>query len=132
MHNIPALILVRSGRMRDGLVALLNAAPQIGIIGRIEKGPVALKMIPPGYPALVVLEAGLPDGEAWTTLQQLKANRPQTRCIMLVDNSTQQQMAREAGADGVLLSGFSAAHLFTTLEKLLPYPEESISSPAQL
>ena len=36
---------------------------------------------------------------------QIKAHWPQTRCIVVAGNPGQQQIARHAGADEVLLKG---------------------------
>ncbi len=116
---VPALIIAKSGRIRDGLSALLAAIPEIGVVGQTEDGGMAIKLLPNSYPALVLLDAGLPDGMAWQTLRQIKAQRPQTRCIVLADNRFQQRLAQAAQADEVLLTGFSIHKFFRSVELLL-------------
>lgn len=120
---IPALILTNSERIREGLSALLSAMPQIGVIGQLEHDGAALQLIPRQYRALVLLDASIPGNETWTALKQFKATNSQTRCLVLVGSTLQQRLARAAGADSVLLAGFSAGEFFTTIEKLLAQPD---------
>ena len=118
------LIVARSGRVRDGLEALLTTIPQIEIVGQVDDVPWALRMITEHRPALVLLDFNLLDGQVETVLRQIQAARPGTRCTVLVDNAQQEQAAKAAGADGVLIKGFPAAALFATVERLLA-PQET-------
>jgi hypothetical protein len=52
--------------------------------------------------------------------KRTKTVSPDIRCILLVDNLRQQSLAEMAGADTVLLSGFSAWEFLLTVENLLP------------
>jgi len=118
--QVPAFILARSGRMRDGLLALLSAIPQIGTIQQMERGLMELKSVPDHNQALVLLDANLIDQELWTYMKKVKGRNSgqQFKYIVLADNTFQQRMAQAAGADGVLLAGFPAAQFFTTIEHL--------------
>jgi len=118
-NHTPALIVARPGRVRDGLQALLTTVPQIGTVDLADDGPSALRMVRRRHPALVLLDINLHDDEVSTLLRQIKARWPQTRCLVLADSVRLQQMARDAGADSVLLKGFPAAQLFATIEGLL-------------
>lgn len=121
---VPAFILTKSGRIRDGLSALLGAIPEIGLIGQIEHGRAVPQLVPSHYRALVVLDANIPGNEVWTALKEIKAKDSQTRCIVLVTNTFQQQMAQAAGANSVLFTGFTAVEFFTAIEELLFQPED--------
>ena len=44
--------------------------------------------------------------------------RPQTRCIVLVNNGQQSQIANAHGADAVLAKGFTVTTLTATVAKL--------------
>jgi DNA-binding NarL/FixJ family response regulator len=105
--------------MRNGLRALLRTMPKIKIVGHVDQGSAALEMVTRERPALVLLNSSLPFEETWMALKQIKAEWPQTRCIVLVDNIQQQGMAQAAGADGVLLKGFAAETLFMTIDEVL-------------
>ncbi len=113
------LIVARPGRMRNGLRALLRTIPRIKIVGHVDQGSAALEMVTRERPALVLLNSSLPFEETWMALKQIKAEWPRTRCIVLVDNIQQQDMAQAAGADGVLLKGFAAETLFMTIDEVL-------------
>ncbi len=117
--NTSALVVARSGRVQDGLYALLEAAPQIEMIGLVHDGAAALKLVVEHKPALVLLDTNLSEDQALAVLRQIKAVRPQTRCIVLADNIQQQQRVKAAGADAVLLKGFPMTQFFATMERLL-------------
>jgi DNA-binding NarL/FixJ family response regulator len=118
-NRVSALIVARPGRMRNGLRALLRTIPRIEIVGQVDQGSAALGMVTLERSALVLLDSSLPFEEMRMALKQIKAEWPQTRCIVLVDNLQQQGMAQAAGADGVLLKGFAAETLFMTIDEVL-------------
>jgi DNA-binding NarL/FixJ family response regulator len=118
-NRMSVLIVARPGRIREGLRALLRTIPRIEIVGQVGQGSAALEMVTRERPALVLLNSSLPFEEAWMALKQIKAEWPQTRCIVLVDNIQEQGMAQAAGADGVLLKGFAAETLFMTIDEVL-------------
>jgi len=113
------LIVAPPGRLRDGLQALVRAAPQVKCAVWTADSPSTLRMIAEHLPVLVLLDADLPDEEAWTVLGQIKARWPQIPCIALVHNGVQNQMANALSADAVLVKGFSAQTLARTMEDLL-------------
>ncbi len=119
-EKVPAYVLARSGRIRDGLVALLRAIPRIGAVQYMNTDLTELKSIPDYNQALVLLDASLINQEVWSTMKQVKEEALRTRCkyIVLADTVFQQRMARAAGADEVLLTGFPAAQLFATIDDL--------------
>ncbi len=80
----------------------------------------ARQMLTEHSPALVLLDADLPGDEAWTVLPQIKAQWPQTRCIVLANNGQQSQMAHVHGADAVLAKGFTVTTLTAAIAKLYP------------
>ena len=117
--SVSVLIVARPGRTREGLRALLRTIPRIEIVGEVGQGSAALEMVTRERPALVLLNSSLPFEEAWMALKQIKAEWPQTQCIVVADNIPQQGLAQAAGADGVLLKGFATETLFTTIDEVL-------------
>ena len=113
------LIVAQPCRLCDGLQAILRATPGIQEVYQACDGESALRMIGPHRPALILLDAGLPDGAAWELLRRLKAEHRHLKCVILVDSSRQQRQARDAGADAVLMKGLPAAMLFETVKPLL-------------
>ncbi len=123
-HYTPVLIAARPDRKRDSVRAMLKAIPQLKIIGQADDGPAVLKIIADQRPALVLLNANLPDDKTWAVLKQIKTEWPQTPCLVLVDTIDQRPMAETAGADGVLMAEFSITEIGATIDKLLSRVEE--------
>ncbi len=117
------LIVARPGRLRDALNALLTTIPRLEIVGQADDDSSALKMVTQRRPTLILLDSTLPGEEVEVVLAQIKANWPQTRCIVLADNSQQQQVAKIAGADEVVVKGYPTEHLLASIEKLLSQSE---------
>jgi DNA-binding NarL/FixJ family response regulator len=100
--------------------------PQIEVVKQVDDTASALKMIADDPLTLVLLDLNLPEHPIQTVLNLTRAEWPQTRCIVLADNIQQHKMATDNGADDVLLSGFPATKLFTTVERLLSGQEASV------
>jgi DNA-binding NarL/FixJ family response regulator len=76
-------------------------------------------MVVEQQPLVVLLDTNLPGEQGWGVLEQIKVQRPHTRCLVLADSVRQRQTAWAAGADGVLLKGFSTAELFAAIDRVL-------------
>jgi len=114
-----ALIVTHRGALQNGLQALVTSIPQVDIIGQVDNGSQALAIIQKLHPDLVLLDTNLPGNEEWQVLEQMKALRPETRCIVLADDVRQQQEATQRKADVVLLKGFPPAKLAETIETIV-------------
>jgi DNA-binding NarL/FixJ family response regulator len=105
--------------MRDSLLVLLRAIPQVGVIHQAVDGKSALSMSPRICPTLVLLDCDLQRNGGQTSLRQLKAEWPWARCVALVDNEQECQSAQAVGMDVVLMKGVLAARLFEVIEGLI-------------
>ena len=119
-ERVTAFVMARSGRMRDGLIALLRAIPAIDVVESLDHKATQLKSMPPDQRTVVLLEAGLMHQELWQLLKPANPGQAQRacKCIVLADNSLQHRLAEAAGADRVLLAGFPATEFFDTVENL--------------
>ena len=115
-----ALLAARPGRMRDSLRALLAACPRIGAVDKAGDGAAALRRVAGQRPALLVLDTNLPDGAARKVLGQVRSRWPETRCLVLVESVRGREIAKAAGADRVLVRGFSTSELYVMIGELLP------------
>lgn len=113
-EEIPVYVLARSGRIRDGLTALLRTVPRLGAVRYMNHELSEWESISDEKQTLVLLDANLIDPQLYRYLKQ----HTHRKCIVLADNVWQQQQARAAGVDEVLLAGFPAAQLFTAIDKL--------------
>jgi DNA-binding NarL/FixJ family response regulator len=113
------LIAAPPGRLRDALLAMVRAVPQVECPWQADDGPSTLQAIADGSPALVLLDAELADEEAWRVLGHMRARWPHIRCLILASNFQQRQIASRLGADAVLLKGFAATTLAGMMHGLL-------------
>jgi len=119
-----ALIVAKPGPLRNGLQAVMTTMPQIEILAETTDPSALLRMGAEMQPDVVLLDASLPEEQVWPALRHIRENWYQTRSIVLVEDSQQQQKAQAAGADVVLIKGYPAAKLIAAIEGLLPHAEE--------
>lgn len=117
------LIVARPERLREALRVLLTPMPRLDTINSVDNVPSALKTVVEQAPRLVLLDANLSDSEIKAALRQIKIEQPDTYCIVLAHSGRQEQMARLAGADEVVLKGLPAAGLLSTVSKVLLTPK---------
>ena len=117
-NQAQVLIVSVPGRIYETLQTLLNSLPGLEVQHAV-KG----HWPSPGYcdqkTDLVLLDCGRPDGELMADLAWIRTNWPLTRCIVLADRACQLQAALSAGADAVLLKGYSIGEFFKTIRYLL-------------
>jgi two-component system invasion response regulator UvrY len=112
------VIVAESGRLREGLQAMLDSLPALETVAVVDDGPSALEAIQSMRPDLVILDAHL-FGEG--TAEFVRATSREwngARCVVVAERLGQFQPLLDAGADRVLLKGFSAAELRTAVEQL--------------
>jgi DNA-binding NarL/FixJ family response regulator len=97
--------------------------PQIAILAETRDASTLLRMRVEMQPDVVLLDASLPEEQVWQALRHIKEEWCQTRSIVLVEDSQQQQRVQTAGADVALLKGYPAAKLIATIEGLLDQEE---------
>lgn len=117
-EGVSTLIAAKPGRMRDCLHALLKAISHIQVIGRADDGTSTLRLVAEHEPNLLLLDTNLTEGQVYSVLEQIRATRSQTRCIVLADSAQQQRTATAAGADAALIKGYRADKLVEVIEKL--------------
>ncbi len=71
-------------------------------------------------PAIVLLECGLPADETLAAFRRIRAEAPETRCLLLVEDVRQLGEADAAGADAALVKGSLPGDLIAAVERLLP------------
>ncbi len=109
---LKTLVLATTGTLRHELLTFLRSVPNLTLMSP-EDG--RLPAFLPERPDLVVLDASPPGAGSRDLLQALWSRLPDARCILLVGSPSQMVEASAAGADRVLLVGFSAAEFFQTL-----------------
>jgi DNA-binding NarL/FixJ family response regulator len=72
---------------------------------------------------LLIFDAYAPEYDGWSVLQAAKVELPARYCLALVGSPHQIADVLAAGADGALLTGFSAAEFLQKLTELFPQEE---------
>lgn len=103
------LVIATTGEPRHELLSFLRAVPSLNLLS---------PQIDEGLPDLVVLDASEPSPDDAALLRRLRTRMPTAHSIALVSSPRQMAEMREAGADRVLLAGFSAAEFFQALDDL--------------
>jgi DNA-binding NarL/FixJ family response regulator len=91
--------------VRRGIRGLLEAEPDIRVIGEAGTASAALASIPGLRPDVAVLDVRLPDGDGMSVRREIRARAPEIACLMFTAFSDDQALldAVMAGAAGYVL-----------------------------
>ena len=91
--------------VREGLISVLAAQPDIEIVGTAANGREALAQVLKLMPQVVILDISMPELDGIETTRQILAEMPDTLILILSMNSSAHHVfhALEAGARGYLL-----------------------------
>lgn len=102
---IKILIADDHGVLRAGLRALLNAAPDMQVVGEAADGAETLRLVEELHPDVVLLDISMPGPSGIEITRQLKEQLPQARVLILSvheDESLLREAIR-AGATGYII-----------------------------
>jgi len=127
---IPLLIAYPKELIRAGLRAMLAGSP-VKIVGEASDAQSTFTLAKKHKPAVVLLDAAIPGGDAFELVTKLTKAIPTTRFILLsaLDNPTYMARARAVGAANFLLMGFSQRELLTAIENAAAGKPASGASP---
>jgi len=66
--------------IRSGIVGLLNAQPDMEVVGEAGSGTQTLEQTARLNPEVVLLDVSMPDGDGLDTARQIKQHFPKSRC----------------------------------------------------
>ena len=91
--------------VRRGVRELLEAEPDITVVGEAGTAASALARIPALRPDVAVLDVRLPDGDGVTVCRDIRSSMPQVACLMLTSFGDDEALfdAIMAGAAGYVL-----------------------------
>ena len=91
--------------VRRGVRDLLEAEPDITVIGEAGTAESALARIPALKPDVAVLDVRLPDGDGVTVCREIRSKMPEVACLMLTSFGDDEALfdAIMAGASGYVL-----------------------------
>ncbi len=99
--------------VRRGVRGLLEAEPDIAVVGEAGTASAALAQIPALRPDVAVLDVRLPDGDGISVCREVRSRVPQVACLIFTSFSDDQALldAILAGAAGYVLKQVRGADL---------------------
>jgi len=106
--------------VRQGLRLLLEARPEIDVIGEAADGQMALQMARTSAPDVILLDLLMPNMNGLQVLEQIKAFGVSSRVLILTssieDHLVQQALA--GGADGYILKTTRSSDLVEAIKRV--------------
>jgi DNA-binding NarL/FixJ family response regulator len=99
--------------VRRGVAALLEAEPDIEVVGEAGTADQALARVPALRPDVAVLDVRLHDGDGITVCRELRSRMPELACLMLTSFTDDEALfdAVMAGAAGYVLKQIHGSDL---------------------
>ncbi|WP_251092013.1 response regulator transcription factor [Streptomyces sp. Caat 7-52] len=116
-HPIRVFLLDDHEVVRRGLSDLLDAEPDISVVGDADTAEHALVRGPALRPHVAVLDVRLPDGDGITVCRELRSRMPKLACLMLTSFDDEDALldAIMAGASGYVLKQIKGSDLVSAV-----------------
>jgi DNA-binding NarL/FixJ family response regulator len=116
--------------VRQGLVSMLDRREGFQVVAEAGTAADAIEMAQRFQPDLVIMDVRLPDGSGIEACREIRAQRPQTRVVILTSYPDEEAVfsAIVAGASGYLLKQIRARDLVSAIESVAR--GESLLDPA--
>ena len=103
--------------VRRGVRSLLEAEPDIRVIGEAGTASAALASIPALVPDVAVLDVRLPDGDGVSVCREVRSRVPEVACLMFTAFSDDEALLGSimAGAAGYVLKQVRGSDLAAAL-----------------
>ncbi len=115
--TIAVLVVDDHALFREGIVGILNAQPDIQVVGQASDGLEALVMARDLRPDIILMDITMPGMDGIEAARAIKQELPEVRVIMLTVREENDRLfeAIKAGADGYLLKTIRAQQLVDML-----------------
>lgn len=117
------LVLSHVGRLCDSLKVLLRANPAVQWFGEAKAFQEGWRLFIEYQPNVVLLDASLPNGDAWQMMKQIQQSKSKSLCIVLCHSAAQEQKAKHEKAHVILADGFTMDDLFDAMSETKPFKE---------
>jgi DNA-binding NarL/FixJ family response regulator len=99
--------------VREGLRGMIDAEPDLAVVGEAASGAEAVTMAGSLGPDVILMDLRMPDVDGVTATERILAAQPATRIVVVTTYETDADILRavEAGATGYLLKDVSRAEL---------------------
>lgn len=105
---------------REGLAALLDAEPDMKVVGQVGDVTTAVAAARRLRPDVILMDSRIPGGDGITATRSIRAVLPEARVIMLAADERQERVVEAllSGASGYLTRSVSSSELLTYLRQL--------------
>lgn len=117
--DVPSILVVDDHKLfREGLIALLNAAPETMVAGEAGTGAEAIAQARALEPDIVLMDIQMPDMNGIEATRRILAGQPAVGVIMLtmLEDDDSLFAAMCAGARGYILKGADKAEVLRTVQ----------------
>ena len=116
-QKIRILVVDDHRLFREGLAAILNAAPPTSVIGEAGTGSDAIAQAKALAPDVILMDIQMPDMNGIEATRRILADLPATRVVMLtmLEDDDSLFAAMRAGARGYILKGADKAEVLRTV-----------------
>jgi two-component system response regulator NreC len=106
--------------LRQGLRALLDAEPDIDVVGEAGNGDEAIELVEKLRPAVVVMDLSMPGKDGLTATKAIVAGTPDTRVLVLTMHDDEQYLYRvlEAGGSGYVVKSSADTDLLAAIRSV--------------
>lgn len=117
MNKLKILIADDHALLRDGIKALVNAEPDMEVVGEADNGRSCLEKVRQLQPDIVLMDISMPDINGAQATQRLKESFPEVKVLALTahEDSSYLRHMLEAGASGFLLKRAAADQLIQAI-----------------
>ncbi|MEO8357489.1 MAG: response regulator transcription factor [Chloroflexota bacterium] len=109
------------GILRAGLRNLLNAEPDLEVVGEAADGVEVLEMVEASNPDLILMDISMPHMGGIDVLQHLSAKQPASKVLMLTvhEDESLLKKAIRAGASGYVVKRAAESELITAIRTVM-------------
>jgi two-component system, NarL family, invasion response regulator UvrY len=118
--NTRVLIVDDHKMFRDGLRGLINAEPDLEVVGEAVDGKEAIEAARKLSPDIVIMDISMPGMNGIEAMRHLIQNNPKVKVIMLsmYTSGPLVQSVLAAGASGYVMKGSDFAELAATIRRV--------------
>lgn len=129
--GIPVLLVDDHVMVRQGLRSIMEAFPNIEIVGEASNGHEALKLVEKRRPAIVLMDINMPQLNGIETTAQIKREHPDIAVIGLSVNaeSDNQEAMKHAGASMLLPKEVVVEELYNAIMTISTEPVSKRATP---
>ena len=115
--SIRVFIADDHGILRGGLRALINAEPDMEVVGEAASGPAAESGVAETAPDVVLMDVSMPGGGGLAAIAAIRRVRPRTRILVLTvhDELGYVRAAADAGAIGYVVKSAVDSELLAAI-----------------